>query len=95
MAKKKVRVTDAMAEEVQPYLVALAESKLRRIGARGAAKRFGADARAKRRATTKFYGQYLDEGGKAGDVQSFLAWLVEHADEIIAFISKIIALFSV
>jgi hypothetical protein len=34
-------------------------------------------------------------GKKFGSFQDFLAWLIEHQDEIFAFIAKIISLFSV
>lgn len=40
------------------------------------------------------YGRFLASGGKPGDWQSFLQWLIEHGPEIVAFIQALIAIFS-
>lgn len=95
MAKKKINVTDAMAAEAEPYVTAAVASKMNRMGARGGLKRFRDNERARQRTSKRAYQRFLDDGGKVGDFQSFMAWLIEHADEIIAFISKLIALFAI
>ena len=95
MAKNKIRVTAAMAAEAEPYFSAVVAAKLNAIGAKAGAKRFKADGPLRQRQSRRAYQRYLDDGGKVGDWQSFMEWLLEHADEIIAFIAKLIALFAV
>lgn len=93
MAKRKITAAEFAAAE--STVEAAAISRLNRIGASKGVKKFRNHGTARKRTTRRFYQDFVDDGGKVGDFQSFLAWLLEHGDELIAFISKIIALFAV
>lgn len=96
MAKKKIKVTDAMAAEAEPTFTKAGATKLTAIGAGSRRTEFREKRLAKKRrdGAKKFYQRFLDDGGTVGDWQSFLEWLLEHGDELIAFIAKLISLFS-
>jgi hypothetical protein len=67
---------------------------LRGRGTRALQREIDGDRHLRRHVNNRLLEKFEDEGGDVDDDQSFLEWLLEHADEIIAFISKIIALFS-
>ena len=52
------------------------------------------DRHLRRAATAEAVRLFEEQGGDPGDLQSFMEWLLAHADEIIAFVQKIIALFT-
>jgi hypothetical protein len=91
---KKITLTAQMVRDAQPTVAKAVAAKCKALGAKNGAGLFKGHATASERTTRKFYKRFLDEGGKVGDFQSFLTWLLEHGDELISFISKLIALFS-
>jgi hypothetical protein len=87
-------VTAAQHAAAEPVFAQFMAMKLDRIGAKAAAGRFKHDGPLRKRQSRKWFNKYVADGGDPGDLQSFFAWLVAHADEIIALISKLILLFA-
>lgn len=93
MAKKKL-VSSAEVNAAEETFVAFMAGKLTRMGAAIAAAKFRSNGPLRKRQTKKWLQRFADDGGDVGDMASFMAWLLDHADEIIALISKIILLFA-
>lgn len=94
MAKKKL-VSSAQVSAAEATYTAFMVGKLTRMGAGKAAAKFRGDGPLIKRQTKKWLQRFSDDGGDVGDMAAFMAWLLEHADEIISFISKIIILFAI
>ena len=89
-----IKLTSQQIEDAQPTVEKAVGAKLKALGTRNNFKRFKDHPSASKRTTRRFYQKFLDDGGKVGDMASFFQWLMDHSDEIIAFIQKIIALFA-
>jgi hypothetical protein len=87
--------TAAQLTEAEGFATMAAGEVLDARGLTGTRRRFSRNGRARKKLAEKFYADYVAGGGDAADWQSFLDWLLEHADEIIAFVSKIILLFAI
>lgn len=93
MAKKKL-ISAAEVSAAEETFVAFLTGKLTRMGAHKAAAKFRENGPLRKRQTRKWLQRFADDGGDVGDLASFMAWLLDHADEIISLISKIILLFA-
>lgn len=76
-------------------LLRRADRRADRKKARELRRELDSDRHLRRAVTAEAVTRYSQEGGDLGDWQSFMQWVLDHADELIAFIQKIIALFSV
>jgi len=70
------------------------ERRLERRTYRELRRELEGDRHLRRAATGEAITRFVKQGGDPGDFQSFMEWLLEHADEIIAFVQKLIALFT-
>lgn len=95
MAKKPVRVTAEEVAQADLHVSALVIGRLKTVGAGRLVARYKREDDLRRQHARKLYREFQRDGGKAGDWQSFAVWLLEHADEIFAFVAKLIALLSV
>lgn len=87
--------TAAQIDSAEAYTTMAAAEVLEGRGLLFTGRRFARNGRARRKLAEQLYAKFVNEGGKVGDWQSFLYWLLEHGDEIIAFISKILLLFAI
>jgi hypothetical protein len=97
MAKKPFRkAVDADYDAALIAFTATVSGKLHSMGAQKAAGRFLSKAKAamRRSRSRHWFDKYLAAGGDPGDMQTFIQYLIDHMDEIIAMISKLIALFT-
>lgn len=95
MAKSKI--TAAQYDAAEAAYSSVVSGKLNRMGAKGASTRFLGKTHAglRKRQSRKHFEKYVAAGGDPGDAASFIQYLIDHIDEIISMIQKIIALFTV
>ena len=86
---------DTEADEVEPLVSFGIGRRLRGVEGSQRRRAMEGDRFLRRSASREAVRLFKEQGGDVNDVQSFLEWLLANADQIIAFIQKLIALFAV
>jgi hypothetical protein len=82
----KVKITAAEAEEAHKHFMATMKAELPARGLAKANTRLRREGPFAKRLSKKWYGRFLEAGGRAGDWKAFAEWLLENLPKIIAMI---------